>query len=112
MKNFKIGITVVLLVLISINKSVAQEIIKYDYIEVIVIQKMNNSGKIKRIKVENQSSLEGKVITIKEMEAIKGTSSLLNYMNSHNWEFIDRKAITEINNPIWMSYLFRKKISY
>jgi len=108
MKNFKIGITVVLLVLISINKSVAQEIIKYDYIEVIVIQKMNNSGKIKRIKVENQSSLEGKVITIKEMEAIKGTSSLLNYMNSHNWEFIDRKAITEINNPIWMSYLFRK----
>jgi hypothetical protein len=112
MKNFKIGITVVLLVFISINKSLAQEIIKYDYIEVIVIQKMNNSGKIKRIKVENQSSLEGKEITIKEMEAIKGTSSLLNYMNSHNWEFIDRKAITEINNPIWMSYLFRKKISY
>ena len=110
MKNFKIGITVVLLVLISINKSVAQEIIKYDYIEVIVIQKMNNSGKIKRIKVENQSSLEGKLITIKEMEALKGTSSLLNYMNSYNWEFIDRKAITEINNPIWMSYLFRKKI--
>ena len=109
MKNFKIGITVVLLVLISINKSVAQEIIKYDYIEVIVIQKMNNSGKIKRIKVENQSSLEGKVITIKEMEAIKGISSLLNYMNSHNWEFVDRKAITELNNPIWMSYLFRKK---
>jgi hypothetical protein len=109
MKNFKIGITVVLLALISINKSVAQEIIKYDYIEAIVIQKMNNSGKIKRIKVENQSSLEGKVITIKEMEAIKGTSSLLNYMNYHNWEFIDRKAITEINNPNWMSYLFRKK---
>jgi hypothetical protein len=43
------------------------------------------------------------------MEALKGTSSLLNYMNSYNWEFIDRKAITEINNPIWMSYLFRKK---
>jgi len=108
MKNFKIGITVVLLALISINKSLAQEIIKYDYIEVIVIQKMNNSGKIKRIKVENQNSLVKKNITRKEIESIKTTSDLLNYMNINNWEFIDRKAITEINNPIWMSYLFRK----
>jgi len=109
MKNFKIGIALVLLVLISIHVSVAQEITKYDYLEVIVIQKMNNSGKIKRIKVEDQSSLKGKVITIKEMEAIKGTSSLLNYMNSHNWEFISREATAESNSPIWMSYLFRKK---
>ena len=108
MKNFKIGITVVLLALISFNKSLAQEIIKYDYIEVIVIQKMNNSGKIKRIKVENQNSLVKKNITRKEIESIKTTSDLLNYMNINNWEFIDRKAITEINNPIWMSYLFRK----
>jgi len=108
MKNFKIGITVVLLALISINKSLAQEIIKYDYIEVIVIQKMNNSGKIKRIKVENQNSLVKKNITRKEIESIKTTSDLLNYMNINNWEFIDRKTITEINNPIWMSYLFRK----
>jgi hypothetical protein len=109
MKIFKNGIVLILLVLVSINESVAQEITKYDYLEVIVIQKMNNSGKIKRIKVEDQSSLKGKVITVKEMKSIKGTSSLLNYMNSHNWEFVDRKAITEINNPIWMSYIFRKK---
>ncbi len=108
MKNFKIGIILVAILLFSINESLAQEITKYDYLEVIVIQKMNNSGKIKRIKVEDQSSLEGKVITVKEMESIKGTSSLLNYMNSHNWEFVDRKAITEMSNPIWMSYLFRK----
>ncbi len=109
MKNLKIGMLLITILLFSINESVAQEITKYDYIEVIVIQKMNNSGKIKRIKVEKQSSLEGKVITVKEMEALKGTSSLLNYMNSHNWEFVERKAITEANDPIWMSYLFRKK---
>ena len=106
----KSQIITLLIVLFSIALTQAQNLVKYDYVEIIVIQKMNNSGKIKRIKVENQSSLEGKLVTIKEMEALKGTSSLLNYMNSYNWEFIDRKAITEINNPIWMSYLFRKKI--
>lgn len=109
MKHYKIGLLIVAVFFFSINTSFAQEIKKYDFLEVIVIQKMNNSGKIKRIKVEDQSSLEGKVITIKEMEAIKGTSSLLNYMNIHNWEYVDRKAITEINNPIWMSYIFRKQ---
>ena len=87
----------------------AQEITKYDFLEVIVIQKANNSGKIKRIKVEDQPSLAGKVITIKEMESIKSTSGLLNYMNAHNWEFIDRKAITEEREPIWMSYIFKKQ---
>ena len=108
MKNFKIRVLVIVTLFFSIQYSFAQEIQKYDFLEVIVVQKMNNSGKIKRIKLEEQASLEGKVINIKELESIKSTSSLLNYMNSHNWEFVDRKAITEINSPIWMSYLFRK----
>jgi hypothetical protein len=77
--------------------------------EVIVIQKMNNSGKIKRIKVEEQESLQGKLITIKEMERLKSTSALLNYMNKYQWEYLDRKAVTEVGEPVWMSYLFRKK---
>ena len=101
-------IITLLIVLFSIVLTQAQDIVKYDYLEIIVIQKMNNSGKIKRIKVEHQPSLTGKLITIKEIEAIKESSSLLNCMNSNNWEFIDRKAISELNNPIWMSYLFRK----
>jgi len=109
MKNLPIRILFILLILFLSTKVTAQEITKYDYLEVIVIQKMNNSGKIKRIKVEDQNSLAGKTITIKEMEAIKVTSELLNYMNAANWEFVDRKAITELNDPIWMSYLFRKR---
>ena len=108
MKKSIIKSLLVLSFLFSIMLTKAQEITKYDYLEIIIIQKMNNSGKIKRIKVENQSSIEGKMITIKEIEAIKETSTLLNYMNFNNWEFIDRKAISELNNPIWMSYLFRK----
>ncbi len=90
-------------------KTYAQEIPHYDFLEVIVIQKANNSGKIKRIKVEAQQSLEGKIITVKEMEAIKSTSDLFNYMNAHNWEFVDRKAVTEPNDPVWMSYIFKKQ---
>ena len=90
-------------------KANCQDIQKFDYLEIIVIQKANNSGKIKRIKVQEQRSLEGKVISIEEIEEIKGTSDLLNYMNTANWEFIDRKAIPEGNDPVWMSYIFRKK---
>ncbi|WP_324181601.1 hypothetical protein [Aquimarina gracilis] len=87
-----------------------QEIPKYDYLEVIVIQKANNSGKVKRIKVEEQQSLEGKQITIKQLEKLGNTSDLLNFMNQANWEFVDRQSIvSEENDPVWMSYIFRKK---
>ncbi|WP_298548456.1 hypothetical protein [uncultured Aquimarina sp.] len=88
----------------------SQDIPKYDYLEVIVIQKANNSGRVKRIKVQEQKSLEGKQITIKELEDLEGTSDLLNYMNTANWEFVDRQSIvSEENDPVWMSYIFRKR---
>lgn len=88
----------------------SQEITKYDYLEVIIVQKANDAGKIKRIRVEEQPSLNGKDITIKKIEKIKETSTLLNYMNDANWEFLDRQAIVSgLNDPVWMSYLFRKK---
>ncbi len=86
-----------------------QDIPKYDYLEVIVIQKANNSGRVKRIKVEEQKSLEGKQITIKQLEKLENTSGLLNFMNTANWEFVDRQSIvSEENDPVWMSYIFRK----
>ncbi len=88
----------------------AQDIPKYDYLEVIIIQKANNSGKVKRIKVEEQRSLEGKQITIKQLEKLENTSDLLNFMNAANWEFVDRQSVvSEENDPVWMSYIFRKK---
>ncbi|TYP77118.1 hypothetical protein [Aquimarina intermedia] len=92
------------------NSSIAQEIPKYDYLEVIVIQKANNSGRVKRIKVQEQKSLVGKQITIKQLEQLEGSSDLLNYMNTGNWEFVDRQSIvSEENDPVWMSYIFRKR---
>jgi|TARA_R110002110_G_scaffold300392_3_gene514409 hypothetical protein len=98
-----------LLFIISIPV-LSQEIVKYDYLEVIVVQKSNNAGKVKRIRVDEQPSLEGETITIKVIEKIKDTSSLLSYMNAANWEFLDRQAIVSgVNDPVWMSYIFRKK---
>ncbi len=108
MKTILRSVFLSFLFIISIAKVMSQNIQKYDYLEVIVIQKSNNSGKIKRIKVEEQSSLEGKSIAIKEMEALKGTSDLLNYMNAANWEFVDKKATNGGKKTIWISYIFRK----
>lgn len=88
----------------------SQEITKYDFLEVIVVQKANNRGKVKRIKVEEQTSLIGQNITIEEIEDIDETSTLLNYMNAHDWEFLDRQSVvSDDNDPVWMSYIFRKR---
>jgi hypothetical protein len=110
MRKLITNILFVSLVLLAGVNGMSQEIQKYDYLEVIVIQKANNRGKVKRIKVEEQKSLEGKVITIKEIEDIEETSALLNYMNAANWEFFDRQAVvSRDSDPVWMSYIFRKK---
>jgi hypothetical protein len=110
MKKYLFTIVLVICFLFVTANTNAQEITKYDFIEIIVVQKANNSGKIKRIRVEEQPSLEGKIITIKEIEKLKGTSQLFNYMNASNWEFVDRQAVvSEENDPVWMSYIFKKK---
>ena len=96
-------------VLFISQEMVSQEIPKYDFLEVIVIQKANNRGKVKRIKVEEQKSLEGKLIIIDAIEDLESTADLLNYMNAANWEFLDRQSIvSDDNDPVWMSYIFRK----
>jgi hypothetical protein len=109
MKNFPFVLLFALLLVLSSTSLPAQSIPQYDFIEIIVIQKANNRGKVKRIKVEEQTSLEGKSITIDDIEDIKDTSALLRYMNQANWEFLDRQAVvSDDNDPVWMSYIFRK----
>lgn len=109
MKNIVLSIFVMSLTF-GLSEIQAQEITKYDYVEIIVVQKANNRGKVKRIKVEEQMSLVGKTITIDAMEDLENTSDLLNYMNAANWEFVDRQSIvSDDNDPVWMSYIFRKQ---
>ena len=103
-------IVISIVVLFFSIESHAQAIPKYSFLEVIVVQKANNRGKVKRIKVEEQASLIGQNITIEEIEDIAETSTLLNYMNAHDWEFLDRQSVvSEDNDPVWMSYIFRKR---
>ena len=103
-------LTIVTILFTAGTSAQAQQHTYYDFLEVIVVQKANNRGVIKRIRVEAQPSLEGKTITSKALEKLKGTSQLLNYMNQHHWEFVDRKAIVSgENDPVWMSYIFRKQ---
>ena len=109
MKKFIASILFSVVFIFSGYEGKSQEIQKYDFLEVIVVQKANNRGKVKRIKVQEQASLEGKLITIKEIEDIDETSTLLNYMNAANWELVDRQAVvSDDNDPVWMSYIFRK----
>lgn len=109
MKKF-IAFAIVSLFLLFAVEGYSQAIPKYDFLEVIVVQKANNRGKVKRIKVEEQSSLAGQNIVIDEIEDIEQTSSLLNYMNAHDWEFLDRQSVvSDDNDPVWMSYIFRKQ---
>ena len=104
--------SIVAVFLLFATEGYSQEITKYDFLEVIVVQKANNRGKVKRIKVEEQASLVGQNISIDEIEDIEETSSLLNYMNAHDWEFLDRQSVvSDDNDPVWMSYIFRKKSS-
>ena len=110
MKTHILLLTILTSLLTAGSAVQAQQNTYYDFLEVIVVQKANNRGKIKRIRVEAQPSLEGKIITAKGIENLKGTSQLLNYMNQNNWEFVDRKAIVSgENDPVWMSYIFRKQ---
>ena len=108
--NRLIAFSIVALFFLFTVEGYSQEIVKYDFLEIIIVQKANNRGKVKRIKVEEQTALLGQNITIKEIEKIDQTSTLLNYMNSHDWEFLDRQSVVSSDNdPVWMSYIFRKR---
>ncbi|OAD92118.1 hypothetical protein A7A78_09335 [Aequorivita soesokkakensis] len=109
MKKF-IAFLIIALFLSIATEGHSQEITKYNFLEIIVVQKANNRGKVKRIKVEEQTSLIGQNISIEEIEDIEETSTLLNYMNAHDWEFLDRQSVvSDDNDPVWMSYIFRKR---
>ncbi|GEQ84613.1 hypothetical protein ULMS_01210 [Patiriisocius marinistellae] len=109
MKKQVIFLFALISILLFTETLIAQDITQYDFLEVIVVQKANNRGKVKRIRVEEQESIKGKNITVDAIEDLETTAQLLNYMNRANWEFLDRQAIvSDDNDPVWMSYIFKK----
>ena len=57
-------------------------------------------GKIKRIKIEEQPSLIGKLITIKEIEALKETLAILHHDFDYWW---GESSVNHLINKWWIS---------
>ena len=74
MKTHILLLTILTTLLTAGSVVQAQQNVYYDFLEVIVVQKANNRGKIKRIRVEAQPSLEGKTITAKGIDCLLYTS--------------------------------------
>ncbi len=98
----------VLFLFASVTNAFSQETKKYDYAEIIVIQKVNKKkSEIKKIYLNSctDSSLDKS-----EIEKIENISSLLKLMNEKNWEYVERLGSQPSNTgPIWINYTFRKK---
>lgn len=89
-------------------KSFSQSNQKYDYAEVIVLQKVaKKESVVKEIYLNSttDSSLEKEKIA-----KIKTNSDLMKFMNNANWQFVNKLGSQPSNSgPIWISYTFRKK---
>jgi len=86
----------------------SQELQKYDYAEVIVLQKVAKDKSVFK-QIYLNSSTENSLDKSK-IEALENNSKLLLYMNSLHWEYVDRLGSQPSNSgPIWINYIFRKK---
>lgn len=113
MKSKKtIKVIKVLFVLIFLTFSFnaeAQENVQYDFAEIIVLQKIAKSEST--IKQMYLNSTTDTSLDSSEIKAIKDNSTMFKYMNSKNWEFVNRYSLQSGNTaPAWVNYMFRKKI--
>ena len=99
-----------LIVLFSMVLTQAQDLVKYDYLEIIVIQKMNNSGKIKRIKVEEQPSLMGKLINYSGQKNF--SNPIDHFLSRYSWftssekkQFLKKDFINNTNDEYSLEYI-------
>ena len=88
------------------NNSFGQDIKKYDYAEVTVKIK-GTTGEISEISLVSISNTEVKEKMSSTISKLKTTSALLKYMNSDNWELVDRTS-QPLGVSIWVNYIFRK----
>jgi Na+-translocating ferredoxin:NAD+ oxidoreductase RnfG subunit len=86
----------------------SQEITKYNYAEIVVLQKVaKNKSEIKQVYLNSTTDNNLEKSEISKIESI---SNLLKLMNDKNWEYVERLGSQPSNSgPIWISYTFRKK---
>jgi hypothetical protein len=109
-KVFNLLKLVVVILFITIpTVSYGQQITKYDYAEIIVIQKIKikPNSEFKNIYINSTTDTN---LDKNEINKIENGSKLMEYMNNHNWEFVVRNGIEPGNTaPVWFNYIFRKK---
>lgn len=86
----------------------SQEVVKYDYAEIVVLQKVaKKKSDFREIYLNSTTSGD---LDKGEISKLENNSSLLKFMNSKNWEFVQRLGSQASNSgPIWINYIFRKK---
>lgn len=56
------------------------------------------------------NSTTDKALKSSEIKEIENTANLLKYMNTKNWEYVERLGSQPSNSgPVWINYTFRKK---
>ena len=108
MKKVFIKSLLILFLFAFTSNAFSQEITKYNYAEIVVLQKVaKNKSEIKQIYLNSttDSNLEKS-----EISKIENTASLLKFMNNKNWKYVERLGSQPSNSgPIWINYTFRKK---
>ncbi len=102
----------VLLIMSFVSTSYAQTE-KYDYAEVIVVQKLTRKP-IKRVLAMFVNAQTGDLKTEEiSFQKTKNVPNLMRYMNEQGWEFVDRISwgaqSLSWSGYVWESLIFRKK---
>ena len=107
-KNILIKSMLVLFLFAFTSNVFSQQIQKYEYAEIIVLQKVaKNKSDVKQMYL---NSTTDKALKSSEIKEIENTASLLKYMNNKNWEYVERLGSQPSNSgPVWINYTFRKK---
>ncbi len=108
-KNLLVKSLLVLFLFTFTSNVFSQEITKYEYAEIVVLQKTKK--KVSEFKEIYLNSSTDNSLNKSEIGEIENNSSLLKYMNNKNWEYVERLGSQpSLSEPIWINYTFRKKI--
>jgi len=90
------------------TNSFSQSNLKYDYAEIIVLQKVAKSeSEVKEIYLNSTTDSN---LDKEEISNLESNSDLMKFMNNSNWEFVNKLGSQPSNSgPIWLSYTYRKR---
>ncbi len=105
---------ILLFIIFQSTQAFSQDIVKYDYAEIFVTQKILNTRKhkyeLKKITLVGITDEKG--IDEIELSALKTNAEFFKYMNERNWEYFSRTFDPADFQSLYIEtqYIFRKKI--